>query len=217
MIDWAGIDVTNARIGAFVDVDCDARFGSGPLHDVMIGVKANIAVRGLPWTAGMALRRDVIAADDAPIVAALRTAGAAILGMLNMHEAALGATTDNAFFGRTHNPHRHGYAPGGSSGSSGAAVATGLCDVALGTDTLGSIRIPASYCGVYGLKPTNGAVDTGGLVPLGRRFDCIGPLARSIDSIERVWRVIGRDAGAGSFARLVVLDDLAGVALERGM
>ncbi len=217
MIDWAGIVARNARIDAFVDVDRDVRFGVGPLDDVSIGVKANIAVRGLPWTAGMALRRDVIAADDAPVVAALRAAGAAILGTLNMHEAALGATTDNAFFGRTHNPHRHGYTPGGSSGGSGAAVAAGLCDIALGTDTLGSIRIPAAYCGVYGLKPTNGAVDAGGLVPLGRRFDCIGPLARSLDLLERVWRVIGRDGGAGGFARMVLLDDLAGVALEPGV
>lgn len=216
-MNWAVINAKNAKIGALVDVDRAARFGTGPLDDVTIGIKANIAVRGLPWTAGMGLRRDVIAADDAPVVAALRAAGAAILGTLNMHEAALGATTDNAFFGHTHNPHRHGYTPGGSSGGSGAAVAAGLCDVALGTDTLGSIRIPAAYCGVYGLKPTNGAVDAGGLVPLGRRFDCIGPLARSLDLLERVWRTIGRDGGAGGFARLVLLDDLAGVALEPGV
>jgi aspartyl-tRNA(Asn)/glutamyl-tRNA(Gln) amidotransferase subunit A len=145
-------------LNAFVDWDRSAAFGDGPLGDLTLGIKSNIAVAGLPWTGGMGLRRDIVAARDAEVVRRLRDAGAAILGTLNMHEAALGATTDNAFNGRTHNPHRHGHTPGGSSGGSGAAVAAGLCDAALGTDTLGSIRIPAAYNGVYGLKPTHGAV-----------------------------------------------------------
>jgi aspartyl-tRNA(Asn)/glutamyl-tRNA(Gln) amidotransferase subunit A len=109
-------DLASDLFGAFVDCDPAAAFGPGPLSDVTLGIKSNIAVAGLPWTGGMAHRRGVRAAADAPVVAALRAAGARVLGMLNMHEAALGAVTDNAFYGRTHNPHAHGYTPGGSSG-----------------------------------------------------------------------------------------------------
>ena len=110
---------------AIVDVAADPGGGSGPLAGVRIGVKSNIAVAGMPHTGGMAHRRGKIAPRDAHVVAQLRSAGASITASLNMHEAALGATTDNAFYGRTHNPHRMGYTPGGSSGGSGAAVAAG--------------------------------------------------------------------------------------------
>jgi aspartyl-tRNA(Asn)/glutamyl-tRNA(Gln) amidotransferase subunit A len=205
MIDWPALEGVNAPLNAFVDFDPAAAPEQGPLSGLSIGIKSNIAVRGLPWTAGMGLRRELISHRDAEVVARLRAAGAAILGTLNMHEAALGATTDNAFFGRTHNPHRHGFTPGGSSGGSCAAVAAGLCDAALGTDTLGSVRIPAAYCGVYGLKPTYGAVPTDGLVFLGRAYDTIGPLARTLGVLERVWRVIGTDRDGAPFARLILL------------
>ena len=216
MIDWTSIDAGNARLNAFVDFDRLAAFGQGPLERLTIGIKSNIAVAGLPWTAGMALRRDVVATGDADVVGRLRTAGAAIIGSLNMHEAALGATTDNRWFGRTDNPHRAGFTPGGSSGGSGAAVAAELCDAALGTDTLGSVRIPAAYNGVYGLKPTNGAVSHDGLVELDGRFDCIGPLARDLDTLELVWRAMvgeGQDSDV-TFGRLVVLAGLGGVEVE---
>lgn len=203
------------RWNAIVDIDPDVPDGSGPLGDLSIGIKSNIAVENLPWTAGMGTRRDIVAGRDAEVVARLRTAGAYIPCTLNMHEAALGATTDNAFYGRTTNPHRRTHTPGGSSGGSAAAVAAGLVDVALGTDTLGSIRIPAAYCGVYGLKPTLGAVSTDGLVHLGSAFDVIGPLARDLDVLERVWRVIGtRPQMEGRLTDLVVLDTLGGVAIE---
>jgi aspartyl-tRNA(Asn)/glutamyl-tRNA(Gln) amidotransferase subunit A len=123
---------------------------------VPIAIKANIAVKGLPWHGGIEAYRDRIAERDAVSVQALRLAGAVIVGVLNMHEAALGATNDNLAFGRCHNPYRHGFTPGGSSGGSAVAVAAGLCAAALGTDTLGSVRIPAGYCGVFGCKPTHG-------------------------------------------------------------
>lgn len=217
-IDWSQLRARNAPLNAFVDFDEMAAFGSGPLAGVSLGVKSNIAVAGLPWTAGLGTRREIVAAEDAAIVARLRGAGAAILGTLNMHEAALGATTDNAFYGRTINPHRDGHTPGGSSGGSGAAVAAGLCTAALGTDTLGSVRIPAAYNGVYGLKPTNGAVDDTGLVPLARSLDCIGPLARSLDMLERIWEVIGPVEVAGpALTRPLLLADLAGVEVEPGV
>lgn len=194
---------------AFVDLDPAAQGGEGPLAGLIAGIKSNLAVEGLPWTAGMNLFRDRIATRDAEVVARLRKAGAAILGTLNMHEAALGSTTDNPFYGRTHNPHRIGFTPGGSSGGSGAAVAAGLCDFALGTDTLGSVRIPAAYCGVYGLKPTAGSVSDAGLHALERSLDAIGPLARDLDVLDLAWRTIADDHGeAGSLNRLLVLPEL---------
>lgn len=206
--------MSHDRFNALVDLAADPGGGPGPLAGVSVGVKSNIAVAGLPHTGGMAHLRGHVAPRDARVVAQLRTAGARIIGTLNMHEAALGATTDNAFYGRTHNPHRMGFTPGGSSGGSGAAVAAGLVDLALGTDTLGSIRLPAAYCGVYGLKPTHGAVSEDGLLYLDPAFDCIGPLARDLDLIARAWDVIGTGGADGDFARLVLLDDLGGVSCE---
>ena len=202
--------------GAFVDLaEEEAEPGEGALAGLRIGIKANIAVAGLPWTGGMKLFAGRIAGEDAEVVARLRGAGAVIAGSLNMHEAALGATTDNPWFGRTINPHRAGFTPGGSSGGSGAAVAAGLVDAALGTDTLGSIRIPASYCGIYGLKPTIGTVPTNGLMFLDRRFDVIGPLARDLETLERLWRVIGPgETGEIRFKRLVTWRDLGGVEVQ---
>ena len=176
-----------------------------PLEGVPIGIKANIDVEGLATTAGVAARRDDIATCDADVVTALRDAGAVILGHLNMHEAALGATTDNEAYGRTENPHRIGHTPGGSSGGSGAAVAAALCAAALGTDTLGSVRIPAAYNGVYGLKPTNGLVSDEGLVFLARRLDSIGPLARSVADLAAVMAVLAPLADAGPVARVATL------------
>ena len=203
------------RFNAFVDVDPDAKGGAGPLAGLRIGIKSNIAVKRLPWTAGMGTRRDIVATHDAHVVARLRAAGAVIQGTLNMHEAALGATTDNFFYGRTHNPHRHDYTPGGSSGGSGAAVAASLVDAALGTDTLGSIRIPAAYCGVYGLKPTLGAVRVDGLVHLGSAFDVIGPLARDLDVLERIWSAMSEPGETvDGLKRLLVLPSLDDVNVE---
>ena len=199
---------------AFADLAARPGGGPGPLAGVRAGIKSNIAVAALPHTGGMAHLRGTIAPRDAAVVAHLRAAGAGFMGTLNMHEAALGATTDNPFYGRTHNPHRHGHTPGGSSGGSGAAVAAGLVDLALGTDTLGSIRLPAAYCGVYGLKPTHGAVSEDGLLYLDPALDCIGPLARDLDMIARAWDVIGNGGGAGAFSRLLLLEGLAGVACE---
>jgi aspartyl-tRNA(Asn)/glutamyl-tRNA(Gln) amidotransferase subunit A len=108
-----------------------------------------------------------------------------------MHEAALGATTDNLAFGRCHNPYRHDVTPGGSSGGSAAAVAAGLCAAALGTDTMGSVRIPASYCGVFGHMPRRGLISTAGVVPLSWTLDRVGLLARSAEDAEAVLSVCG--------------------------
>ena len=185
----------DGALGCYVHVDAEgaraaahesaARWHDGaalsPLDGVPIAIKANIAVKGAPWHAGMGVYRDRIAEDDAECVARLRAAGAVILGVLNMHEGAFGATTDNPFFGRTHNPWRHGHTAGGSSGGSGAAVAAGLCAAALGTDTLGSVRIPASFTGTVGHKPTQGLMSTAGVVPMSWTLDHVGVHARSVE------------------------------------
>ncbi len=165
----------------------DKRIADGlpprPLEGALLGIKDNLAVNGLPWTGGLAGWRNRIAEGDSHVVACLRQAGAIPLAMTNMHEGALGATTDNPHFGRTENPHKAGYTPGGSSGGSGAALAAGLVDIALGTDTMGSVRIPAGYCGVFGLKPTAGLVSRSGLVFLAPSLDTIGPMARNLNDI----------------------------------
>jgi Asp-tRNA(Asn)/Glu-tRNA(Gln) amidotransferase A subunit family amidase len=152
----------------------------GPLDGIPIAVKDNIDVAGVPTTAGMAVRRTRIASEDAFCVTRLRRAGAIVVGKASMHEAALGATNDNPHFGRCFNPHGTNRTPGGSSGGSAAAVAAGLVHGALGTDTMGSIRIPASYCGVVGLKPTYGFVSTRGVCYVSWRLDHVGPIARTV-------------------------------------
>ena len=186
----------NPTLNAVLDTRFDAarsdaadsadRWARGaPLSQIdgaVVLVKANIAVEGLPWHAGIKAYERRIARQDAACVAALKRAGAVIAGTVNMEEGALGAVTDNPWFGRTLNPwSREGEAltPGGSSGGSGAAAAAGLCVMALGTDTMGSVRIPAAYCGVAGLKPSRGLIETDGVTPLSTTLDHVGPLTRS--------------------------------------
>jgi aspartyl-tRNA(Asn)/glutamyl-tRNA(Gln) amidotransferase subunit A len=204
--DFAELKRRNAALNAFLDWDESATFGLGPLAGLTLGIKANIMVSRLPWHGGLEAFRARIAERDAEAVARLRRAGAAIIGTLNMEEGALGAKTDNPHFGPTHNPHRAGHSPGGSSGGSGAAVAAGMCDAALGTDTLGSIRIPAAHCGVYGFKPATDRISQDGLEPADLSLDAIGPLARDLETLERVARSIscfGEDDRSETGATLV--------------
>ncbi len=210
---FTALDVAGARAAA---AESAVRIASGtarPLEGVPFGIKANIDVAGLATTAGVEARRGSIAIADAAVVTLLRSAGAVILGHVNMHEAALGATTDNIAYGRTMNPHRIGHTAGGSSGGSGAAVAAGLCAAALGTDTLGSVRIPAAYNGVYGLKPGPGVIPDAGLVPLAQHLDAIGPLARSVADLAAVMAVLAPSGEAEPVTRVATLrmvDDFAG-------
>ena len=181
----------------------------GPLDGVPIAVKDNIDVAGSPATAGMATRRGRVPPQDAFCVAKLRAQGAIIIGKTNLHEAALGATSDNPHYGRCFNPHGSSRTPGGSSGGSAAAVAAGLVPGALGTDTMGSIRIPASYCGAVGLKPTYGLVSNSGVCYVSWRLDHVGPIARSVEDAGLVLDAIASfdTPGAGRHRRLGVLEN----------
>jgi aspartyl-tRNA(Asn)/glutamyl-tRNA(Gln) amidotransferase subunit A len=152
----------------------------GPLDGIPVALKDNIDAADVPTSNGFGGAPWRLPDQDAEITRRLREAGAVILGKLNMHEGALGATTNNAHHGRCLNPHDTSRSPGGSSGGSGAAVAAGLCVAALGTDTGGSIRIPAAYCGVVGLKPSFGLISTRGVVPLSYPLDHAGPLTRTV-------------------------------------
>jgi aspartyl-tRNA(Asn)/glutamyl-tRNA(Gln) amidotransferase subunit A len=182
-VDEAAVLRDAARLDAIAP---DAR---GPLHGLALGVKDIIDVAGLPTRAGSSFfRRDP--ARDAPVVAALRAAGALVVGKTNTHEFAWGVTTENPHFGRTANPWDERRIPGGSSGGSGAAVAAGLCDVALGTDTLGSIRIPAALNGISGVRPATGALPIDDIFPLAIGLDSVGPMARAIETVERAYEVL---------------------------
>jgi Asp-tRNA(Asn)/Glu-tRNA(Gln) amidotransferase A subunit family amidase len=157
----------------------------GRLDGIPLALKDNFDVAGWPTRAGLPGRGDSVE-SDAHVVSRLRASGALIVGKTNMDEGALGAT---------HNPHRHGYSAGGSSGGAASAVAAGLAVAAIGSDSLGSIRIPASYCGVYALKPTHGEISTRGLLPAARRLDAVGLLARSADDLTVLLQVLaGYDA-----------------------
>lgn len=152
----------------------------GPLHGIPISLKDNIYTAGIRTTAGSKILSDFVPQHDAVVVSKLKHAGAVLLGKTNMHEFAYGVTSNNPHYGPVRNPWNLNCIPGGSSGGSAAAVAAGLCYASIGTDTGGSIRIPAALCGVVGLKPTFGAVSVDGVIPLSPRLDCVGPLARSI-------------------------------------
>ena len=154
-----------------------------PLDGVPLALKDNIDLASIPTTGGIQAYRNSVPSRDSEVVRRLREAGAVFLGKLNLHEGAHGATTANHAFGFCQNPHKPGYTPGGSSGGSGSALAAGLCAGALGTDTLGSVRIPASFCGIVGLKPTYGLVSTRGVMPLAYALDHVGPMARSTADI----------------------------------
>lgn len=173
-------------------IDADVKRGepAGLLVGVPIAIKDLADVAGVPTTAGAHERFHTAPTADAPVVARLRAEGAIFIGKTNLHEFAYGVTNINPHFGPTRNPWNPGRIPGGSSGGSAAAVAAGLCAGALGTDTGGSVRIPASLCGVVGIKPTYGRVPRTGIVPLSWTLDHVGPLARTVRDAALLLRVM---------------------------
>jgi aspartyl-tRNA(Asn)/glutamyl-tRNA(Gln) amidotransferase subunit A len=168
-----------ADLNAFISLTDED--GDGPV----VGVKDLIDVRGTVTTGGGLLLPATPARRDAPVIRRLRGHGCVMIGKTNLHEWAFGVTSQNPHYGGVRNPRAPDRVPGGSSGGSAAAVAAGLCDWAIGSDTGGSIRIPASFCGVVGFKPTVGSVELEGVVPLSRTLDTLGPLAPDVASAVR--------------------------------
>jgi AtzE family amidohydrolase len=195
--------VLDTRIAAGEDV--------GALAGVPIAVKNLFDVAGIATRAGSKILRDAPPARaDAPVLARLIRAGAACLGALNMDEFAYGFVTENAHDGVTRNPHDVTRVAGGSSGGSAAAVAAGFAAITLGSDTNGSIRLPAGLCGVFGLKPTYGRVDRTGTFPFVDSFDHLGPFARSAEDLALVYDVIQDSDPPGAppeIGRVAILDD----------
>ncbi len=165
-----------------------------PLLGIPIALKDNIWTRGIRSTAGSKILRDFVPAEDSTVAHRLARAGAILLGKTNLNEFAYGITGANAHYGPVHNPWAHGRISGGSSAGSAAAIAAGLCAGSIGTDTGGSIRVPSSFCGTVGLKPTFGRVSVFGTMPLSPSFDHVGPMARSVADVAILLGVIaGRD------------------------
>jgi aspartyl-tRNA(Asn)/glutamyl-tRNA(Gln) amidotransferase subunit A len=184
----------NPKLNAFITVTADEALARareadkeiaggrylGPLHGIPLSLKDLIDCKGTPTTAGSLVRKDAVADADAPVTQRLREAGAVFVGKTNLHEFAFGTTNEDSGFGPARNPHDPLRSPGGSSGGSAIAVATGMSLGTVGTDTGGSIRIPAAACGIVGLKPEWGHISARGVVPLSRQLDHVGPLAASV-------------------------------------
>ena len=188
------IEKLNPALNAFITVTADQAMKSaqeaeseiqqkkwrGPLHGVPLALKDLFDTAGVRTTAGSAMFKDRVPAEDAEVVRRLKAAGAVLLGKTNMHEFAFGGSSLVTYYGGVHNPWNLAYIAGGSSGGSAAAVAAALCFGALGSDTAGSIRNPAAYCGIVGLKPTYGLVSTRGVIPLSWSLDHVGPMTRTV-------------------------------------
>jgi len=177
-----------ADLNAFISVSSEE--GSG----TVVAVKDLVDVAGMVTTAGAVILPRAPAAEDAPVVRRLRGEGCVIVGKTNLHEFAYGVTSVNPHYGAVRNPHDLDRVAGGSSGGSAVAVAAGMCDWAVGTDTGGSIRIPASFCGVVGFKPALGSIDTAGVIPLSRSLDTIGPLAPDVAGAARAYSMMSGEA-----------------------
>lgn len=190
-----------------------------PLHGIPIALKDLYETAGIRTTGGAKIHADHVPTRDGMVARRLRDAGTILLGKLNTHEYAYGVTTTNPHFGATHNPWNLEHIPGGSSGGSGAAIAAGLATATTGTDTGGSIRMPASVCGVVGLKPTYGRVSKAGVLPLSYLFDHAGPITRSVEDAALMLNVIaGYDPADATTVRTSVDDYTSGLGTDlRGL
>ena len=194
----------NPSVNAFISITAEQALASaremgdearrgkwrGPLHGIPIALKDNIDTAGVRTTGASELFKDRVPADDAEVARKLKSAGAILLGKLNMHEFAYGATSAVTYFGPVHNPWALDRISGGSSGGSAAAIAADLCFGTLGTDTGGSIRIPSSHCGVVGLMPTYGRVSNRGVIPMAWTLDHVGPICKTVEDAALMLGVI---------------------------
>ncbi len=205
----------NPRLNAFTHVDeagvrrradyLDAVLSRGdklPLAGLVLGVKDVLCIRDWPVTCSSRILQGHTPRFDATVIARLRAAGALFIGRTNCDEFAMGSTNETSYYGPVRHPTRDGWVPGGSSGGSAAAVAAGLCHAALGTDTGGSVRQPAAFCGVVGFKPTYGRVSRNGLIAYASSFDCVGTFTHCIEDAAAILDVMagvdGRDATSAS-------------------
>ena len=203
------IDALNPKVNAYItitrdlamqqarEMEAEQKRGKwrGPLHGVPMALKDNIDTAGIRTTGASELFKDRVPTEDAEVVKRLRNAGMILLGKLNLHEFAYGGTSTVTAFGAVHNPWNLEHHPGGSSGGPAAAVAADMCFGSLGTDTAGSIRIPAAYCGIVGLKPTYGRVSNRGVIPLSWSLDHTGPMTKTVEDAAILLNIIaGYDA-----------------------
>ncbi|HDH41396.1 MAG TPA: Asp-tRNA(Asn)/Glu-tRNA(Gln) amidotransferase subunit GatA [Candidatus Altiarchaeales archaeon] len=189
------IEEKDKKINSFIVLDKEGISrrdiaDSGRLKNLLLGIKSNINVEGLLTSAGSRTLENYISPYNATVIEKIKAEGGQILGMTNMDEFACGSSGETSFYGATDNPSAPGYIPGGSSSGSAASVAAGFVDVSLGTDTGGSIRNPASHCGVVGFKPTYGVVSRYGLIDMAMSLDQIGPLARDVKTVALLLEII---------------------------
>jgi amidase len=204
------IERFDPQLHAFIHVDSHARSSSGPLAGATLAVKDNLPVAGMPWTDGSAVWRERVPDEDTVPVARARAAGAAILGKTNLPELAAAVGTTNAIFPATNNPWRAGVTPGGSTGGSAAAVAAGMATVGMGTDMGGSIRIPASCCGLVGMRPAPGAVPCEIADPAG--LSVVSPIGRTVADVKLLYSVMAsasppQPSGVTSGHRIGLVDE----------
>ncbi len=214
------IEAENDVLNVFLSVDAesaleraralDAEIASGvwrPLTGLVLGVKDVISIRGKPLTCASRMLENFESLYDAAAIERLYEAGVIVIGKLNCDEFAMGSSNENSYFGPVRNPVNPEYVPGGSSGGSAAAVAARMCHATLGTDTGGSIRLPAAFCGVVGLKPTYGRVSRRGLVAFASSFDCMGPLAHTVEEVAVLLQhMAGKDEWDSTSAPVKVPD-----------
>jgi aspartyl-tRNA(Asn)/glutamyl-tRNA(Gln) amidotransferase subunit A len=207
------IDRLNPTLNAFITVTAESALAEaqkaereiesgnwrGPLHGIPIGLKDLIDTAGVKTTAASAVFRDRVPTENADVVKNLKAAGAVLIGKQNLHEFAYGGSSLISHFGPVRNPVNQEFIAGGSSGGSAAAVASGMCYGAIGTDTAGSIREPAAICGVVGLKPSYGFVSTRGIIPLSYSLDHAGPITRSVEDAAIVLDAIAETSDGANY------------------
>jgi aspartyl-tRNA(Asn)/glutamyl-tRNA(Gln) amidotransferase subunit A len=209
------IAARNPELNAFITVTADdaqrqalvadreraSGVDMGPLHGIPISLKDLIDVAGVATSAASRVRDGHLASSDATVTTRLREAGAVLIGKTNLHEFAFGTTNEDSAYGPSRNPYDRSRSPGGSSGGSAVSVATGMAFASLGTDTGGSIRIPAAACGLVGLKPGYGEIPTAGVVPLSTSFDHVGPICRTVEDTQILYDTLTGHAPCGANRR----------------